>query len=122
MPSTTTSGGLTPEQQELIKQIKALALQHGDSDESPEWQKATGHMQVVLDKVEKASPAQQAADAKNDTGASAGKVTKPESGQAAMPTQTVTLPKVPAGTVVNKDGVTESAEDELARWLRIARG
>lgn len=131
-PTPDPTGGLTPEQQELIKQIKDLALKHGE-DESPEWAKATGHMQVVLDKAEKASPAQQAADAKNDTGATPATASKPTDGQAAapagstkIPTQTITVPKVPAGTTVDKTGVTppvkESAEDELARWLRIARG
>jgi len=142
-PVTSTPGGLSPEQQALIKQIKDLTMAHGE-DESPEWLKATGHMQVVLDKAEHASPAQAAADAKNDVpaatnatadttkGPDMGKVTKPDSGQAAsqtgttIPTQTLTVPKVPAGTTVGKDGVTEPVkegeEDELARWLRIARG
>lgn len=126
-PAPSPTGGLTPEQQALIAQIKELALKHGE-DESPEWVKATGHMQVVLDKAEKASPEQSAADAKNDNGATTAK--KPESGQAAspagttsMPTQTLTIPKVPAGTTIdNKGQVKETVEDELARWLRIARG
>jgi len=158
-PGTTpAAGALTPEQQALIKQIKDLALKHGE-DESPEWLKATGHMQVVLDKAEKASPAQQAADAKNDVpaatnatadttkGPNMGQVNKPDaSGQAAAPTGTTGLPKVPAGTTVDSKGVTtpdptlkvykdgggagsasnpanvKESEDELARWLRIARG
>ena len=145
---TTAAGGLTPEQQALIKQIKDLTMAHGE-DESPEWLKATGHMQVVLDKAEHASPEQAAVDAKNDApaatnatadttkGPDMGKV-NPASGSAAAPagtttpTQTLTVPKVPAGTTVNNTGVTtpdptlkvykEGEEDELARWLRIARG
>jgi hypothetical protein len=127
-PTTTpTAGKLTPEQQALIKQIEEV-MSHEWGDDK-DWIKATGHARVVLDKATKASPEQLAADAKNDAGAPAtGTAGTTSSGGAAAPTgtttptQTITVPKVPAGTVINKDGVKEGAEDELARWLRIARG
>ena len=143
-PTPTPTGGLTPEQQELIKQIKALMAGHDENDAAPEWAKATSHAQAVVGKAEGGNKDQIAADQKAADAAGAnvsnatadttkgpnmGQVNKSDGGQAAAPagttsspTQTITLPKVPAGTVVNKDGVTESAEDELARWLRIARG
>ena len=131
-PATTTpvAGGLTPEQQELIKQIKALALQHGE-DDSPEWVKATGHMQVVLDKAEKASPAQQAADAKNDTGATPAPTGSAALDPAKNPNPATSIPSGPQTsvgadkskpTVSNwAEGVNES-DAELSRWLKIARG
>ena len=110
-----TGGKLTPEQQALIKQIEEL-MGHEWGDDK-DWAKATGHARVVLDKATKASPEQLAADAKNDTTV-AGK--SASSGGAASPagTTTLTIPKVPAGTVISK----ESVDSELARWLRIARG
>jgi hypothetical protein len=128
-PTTTpTAGGLTPEQQALIKQIEEV-MSHEWGDDK-DWIKSTGHARVVLDKATKASPEQLAADAKNDAGAPAtGTAGTTSSGGAASPTgtttptQTITVPKVPAGTVINKDGVkNESTDDELSRWLKIARG
>jgi hypothetical protein len=119
-PADTTGGGkLTPEQEALIKQIEEL-MGHEWGDDK-DWMKATGHARVVLDKATKASPEQLAADAKNDAGAPAtGTAGTTSSGGAAAPTGTTTLnvPKVPAGTVISK----ESADNELARWLKIARG
>ena len=123
-PAVTTpvASGLTPEQQALIKQIQDLALQHGE-DESPEWVQATGHMQVVLDKAQKAGPDQTAMDQSHDapTGAASPAGTTTATQQA--------VPGVKAGGQVvdtrggigGKDEMEESA-DELARWLRIARG
>jgi hypothetical protein len=121
-PATTTpatAGGLTPEQQALIKQIEEVMSHDWGDDKN--WIKATGHARVVLDKATKASPEQLAADAKNDAGAPAtGTAGTTSSGGAAAPTGTTTLnvPKVPAGTVISK----ESVDNELARWLKIARG
>lgn len=119
-PADTTGGGkLTPEQEALIKQIEEL-MGHEWGDDK-DWMKATGHARVVLDKATKASPEQLAADAKNDAGAPAtGTAGTTSSGGAAAPTGTTTLnvPKVPAGTVISK----ESVDNELARWLKIARG
>ena len=111
----TGGGKLTPEQEALIKQIEEL-MGHEWGDDK-DWMKATGHARVVLDKATKASPEQLAADAKNDT-AVAGK--SATSGGAAAPAGTTTLnvPKVPAGTVISK----ESVDNELSRWLKIARG
>ena len=119
-PTTTpTAGKLTPEQQALIKQIEEL-MSHEWGDDK-DWIKSTGHARVVLDKATKASPEQLAADAKNDAGAPATTTADTKSsGGAASPTGTTTLnvPKVPAGTVISK----ESVDNELSRWLKIARG
>ena len=131
-PGTTTTpatGGMTPEIAALVKQIHDLELQHGD-DESPEWIQATQHAQAVLDKAEHASAAQSAMDAKNDTGAPNVMQPPPADNKGAV---------APAGTTtpdptlkVYKDGggagaasnpaVKESSDNELARWLKIARG
>ena len=126
-PATTApaAGGLTPEQQALIKQIKDLALQHGE-DDSPEWLKATGHMQVVLDKAEKASPAQQAADAKNDTGgqtASPAGTTAPTGDAAKAPVGNLNAATaIPTGGLENPANQVKESDAELSRWLKIARG
>jgi peptidoglycan hydrolase-like protein with peptidoglycan-binding domain len=132
IPGTTTTpdaGGMTPEIAALVKQIHDLELQHGD-DESPEWIQATQHAQAVLDKAEHASAAQSAMDAKNDTGAPNVMQPPPADNKgAAAPAGTTT----PDPTLkVYKDGggagaasnpaVKESSDNELARWLKIARG
>ena len=130
---TTSAGSLTPAQQELVKQIHALMMSHGDDpNPTPVWMKSTEHAQAVLDKVEHASSAQSDQDKRAAAEAAAvavagEKKNADKSGAGASPTNTTDLPKVPAGTDINKSGTTmpgvkESVEDELARWLKIARG
>ena len=157
-PDSKPTGGAGQGQEALIAQIKEI-MSH-DWGDDPEWIKATGHAQVVLDKVTKANPLQLAADAKNDTGSQSASPTGttnpmgdlnkvaqdavkdfqksniPDAVQKSMnavagaPT---TGKDAKGNTIYNdKSGVTydasgksltpESAEAELARWLKIARG
>ena len=123
---TTDATGVTPEQQALIDQIKEI-MSHEWGDD-PTWIKATGHAQVVLDKVTKANPAQLAADAKNDTGAQTASASP-----AGTTDTTNSIDKVAQGAVKDfqksnmpqftpkEEGVNES-DIELSRWLKIARG
>lgn len=137
-PSTPNdSGKLTPEQQELVKQIHALMMSHGDDpNPTPVWMKSAEHAQAVLDKAEHASTAQTDQDKKAAAEAAATAVAGEKKaadtgGSAASPTGTTNpLPKVPAGTDISKSGTTMpdptlkvyKEDDELARWLKIARG
>ena len=120
-----TTGGLTPEQQDLIKQIKDLELRHGE-DESPDWVKATSHAQVVLDKAEKKSPEQTAMDQSKDTASTP--FSQP-AGQNALDPEKNPNPatSIPSGedalkTALNPKLRNESSDAELSRWLKIARG
>jgi hypothetical protein len=148
------SGGLTPKQQELIKQIKELMAKDYGGASTPEqqaWEAATSNAQAVVGKAEKANPAQIAQDKKNAAEAaavtSAGEKKAEEKkggGISASPAGTTTKPPgIKPGDLfkdrqgVNRDAsgkeykqnpatkqfepVTES-DNELARWLRIARG
>jgi hypothetical protein len=135
-PTTdTTTTSTDPKVADLVKQIKDLMMLHGEQNDptagdNPNWVQATSHARAVLDKAEKTNPAQ----TKSDQQAALSDKTQPsaatQSGAGGagsstgttIPTQTITVPKVPAGTTVDKNGVKESAEDELARWLKIARG
>ena len=146
VPDNKPTDGASQGQEALIAQIKEL-MSH-EWGEDPEWIKATGHAQVVLDKVTKADPLQAAADAKNDTGsqsASPTGTTNPMDNlnniaqdavkdfqKSNMPrftpksTETPAEPaadKTKSGTTVSnwEESVNES-NDELARWLKIARG
>lgn len=106
---------------DLLKQIHEL-MGHDWSDDQG-WIAATSHAQAVVDKAEHASAAQTAMDQSHDapTGAASPAGTTTATQQA--------VPGVKAGGQVvdtrggigGKDEMEESA-DELARWLRIARG
>ena len=147
------AGGLTPEQQALIKQIKELMGKDYGGASTPEqqaWGAATSNAQAVVGKAEKANPAQIAQDKKNAAEAaavtSAGEKKAEEKkggGISASPAGTTKPPGIKPGDLfkdsngVNRDAsgkeykqnpatkqfepVTES-DNELARWLRIARG
>jgi hypothetical protein len=68
------AGGLTPEQQALIKQIKELMGKDYGGATEPEqqaWGVATSNAQAVVGKAEKANPAQIAMDKKNAAEAAA---------------------------------------------------
>jgi len=130
-PATTpASGNLTPDQQALIKQIEEL-MSHDWADDK-DWIKATGHARVVLDKATKANPLQTAMDAKNDAGATTQTASTPAStpatGQGAAPTgattpdPTLKVYKDGGGAGAASNPAVKESEDELARWLRIARG
>jgi len=130
-PGTTpAAGNLTPDQQALIKQIEEL-MSHDWADDK-DWIKATGHARVVLDKATKANPLQTAMDAKNDAGATTQTASTPAStpatGQSAAPTgattpdPTLKVYKDGGGAGAASNPAVKESEDELARWLRIARG
>jgi hypothetical protein len=119
-----TAGELTPEQKEIIAKMQKIIQGVGATEDEG----LLGHIAPANAAIQKATQSVASQSAAKDTTTS-----KPTDGQAAapagstkIPTQTITVPKVPAGTTVDKTGVTppvkESAEDELARWLRIARG
>ena len=126
-PATDTpakTGELTPEQKEIIAKMQKIIQGVGATEDEG----LLGHIAPANAAIQKATQSVASQSAAKDTTTS-----KPTDGQAAapagstkIPTQTITVPKVPAGTTVDKTGVTppvkESAEDELARWLRIARG
>ena len=126
-PSTDTpakTGELTPEQKEIIAKMQKIIQGVGATEDEG----LLSHIAPANAAIQKATQSVASQSAAKDTTTS-----KPTDGQAAapagstkIPTQTITVPKVPAGTTVDKTGVTppvkESAEDELARWLRIARG
>jgi peptidoglycan hydrolase-like protein with peptidoglycan-binding domain len=82
---------------ELLKQIHELMGHNWGDDQG--WIAATSHAQAVVDKAEHASAAQTAMDQSHDT-------------QAAPATQTASVPTEKF----------EESNDELTRWLRIARG
>jgi len=107
-----TTRELTPEQKEIIAKMQKIIQGVGATEDEG----LLSHLAPANAAIQKAT--QSAASAKPAT---SGQAASP-AGTTSAPTQTITLPKVPAGTVVNKDGVTENAEAELARWLRIARG
>lgn len=151
--SPMPSGGLTPEQQALIKQIKELMAKDYGGATGPEqqaWGSATSNAQAVVGKAEKANPAQIAQDKKNAaeaaavTSAGEKKAEEKKAGDiSASPAGTTKPPGIKPGDLfkdsqgVNRDAsgkeykqnpatkqfepVTES-DNELARWLRIARG
>jgi hypothetical protein len=126
-PATDTpakTGELTPEQKEIIAKMQKIIQGVGATEDEG----LLSHIAPANAAIQKATQSVASQSATKDTTTS-----KPTDGQAAapagstkIPTQTITVPKVPAGTTVDKTGVTppvkESAEDELARWLRIARG
>ena len=139
VPDNKPTDGASQGQEALIAQIKEL-MSH-EWGEDPEWIKATGHAQVVLDKVTKADPLQAAADAKNDTGSQSASpantttgtpdaVQKSMDAVAGAPTQGKDAKGNPLYT--DKSGITydasgksltpESSDSELSRWLKIARG
>ena len=111
-----TAGELTPEQKEIIAKMQKIIQGVGATEDEG----LLSHLAPANAAIQKAT--QMAGSAKPAT---SGQAASP-AGTTSSPTQTITLPKVPAGTTVDKTGVTppvkESAEDELARWLRIARG
>ena len=107
-----TAGELTPEQKEIIAKMQKIIQGVGATEDEG----LLSHLAPANAAIQKAT--QMAGSAKP---AASGQAASP-AGTTSSPTQTITVPKVPAGTVVNKDGVTENAEAELARWLRIARG
>jgi hypothetical protein len=53
--------------------------------------------------------------------ATSGQAASP-AGTTSSPTQTITVPKVPAGTTIDNKGQVQESDNELARWLKIARG
>ena len=104
---------------------------HGEQNDptagdNPNWVQATSHAQAVLDKAEKTNPAQSKADqqaALSDKTPTAA----PSGGGGAGSPATTTTPKSNAVDVkgaadLSKVGVKENSNDELARWLKIARG
>jgi len=123
--TTPDATALTPEQQDLIKQIHDTMNQ--DFGDDPEWIKATGHAQVVLDKAEHANPAQTAMDQSHDTASTqfsqpAGDAAKDP---AKNPNPATSIPGGPQTAAGNTPALTPKAtneSDELTRWLRIARG
>jgi hypothetical protein len=52
--------------------------------------------------------------------ATSGQAASP-AGTTSTPSQTITVPKVPAGTTIDNKGQVTESDDELTRWLRIAR-
>ena len=132
-PTNTTTSELTPEQKELIKKIRELM--RNDWGDDKDWLNSTMAAQAVLDKAEKRKQAEAAAIATASE--------KKAGGIAAQPTGTTKPASVKPGDLykdskgVNRDvsgkeykqnpatkqfePVTES-DNELARWLRIARG
>ena len=136
-PTTTTDTPTTtdPKVADLVKQIKDLMASHGDDDtaagNSPVWQQATSHARAVLDKTEKTSADQTKSDVAAAQTVKPGytppSVAKPmpsDGGQGASKTGTTTgtpILNLNGAADLSKMGVKES-DDELARWLKIARG
>ena len=108
----TTPSELTPEQKQIIAQMEKILSGYRDT-EDPDLLShitpATAAIQKVTQSVASAKPA------------TSGQAASP-AGTTSSPTQTITLPKVPAGTTINNKGQVTESDDELARWLRIARG
>ena len=97
----------------LVKQINDLRLQHGE-DETPDWVQATTHAQAVVDKATKASKEQTAADVAADNATAPATASAPTGSSAAAPAG--------AFAANNPQATMKESEDELARWLKIARG
>ena len=100
------------EQKQIIAQMEKILSGYRDT-EDPDLLShitpATAAIQKVTQSVASAKPA------------TSGQAASP-AGTTSSPTQTITLPKVPAGTTINNKGQVTESDDELARWLRIARG
>ena len=131
-PTGTTTSELTPEQKELIKQIRVLM--RNDWGDDKDWLKSTMDAQVILDKAEKRKRAEAAGIAT---------ASEKNGGISASPAGTTKPPSIKPRDLfkdsqgVNRDAsgkeykqnpatkqfepVTES-DNELARWLKIAHG
>ena len=107
-PATTTTNN-SADIAALVKEIKAFMLANEPKDPSPQYTAASSQARVLLDKVEKTGKEQTAADV---AGAAAAK------DAAAKPVD----PKAGTFPANNPQSVMKESEDELARWLRIARG
>ena len=128
-PTNTTTSELTPEQKDLIKKIRELM--RNDWGDDKDWLNSTMAAQAVLDKAEKRKQAEAAAIATASEKKAGGIAAQPKSASV----KPGDLYKDSKG--VNRDvsgkeykqnpatkqfePVTES-DNELARWLRIARG
>jgi hypothetical protein len=108
----TAPSELTPEQKQIIAQMQKISSGYRDT-EDPELQ---SHITSADAAIEKAN--QSVARSKPAT---SGQAASP-AGTTSSPTQTLTIPKVPAGTTIDNKGQVQESDNELARWLRIARG
>ena len=108
----TAPSELTPEQKQIIAQMQKISSGYRDT-EDPELQSHITSADAAIQKV-----TQSVAGSKPAT---SGQAASP-SGTTSSPTQTITVPKVPAGTTIDNKGQVKESDDELARWLRIARG
>ena len=132
-PTGTTTSELTPDQKELIKQIRALM--RNDWGDDKDWFKSTMDAQAVLDKAEKRKRAEEAAGVAVASEKKAG-------GIAGLPTGTTVETKKAGDLFKDSNGVNrdvsgkeykqnpatkqfelvKESDNELARWLKIAHG
>ena len=123
-PATTTPEGPTPEQQAIIDQIREVMGQLADVEDVG-IQRALSDAQATIDAVSKQAPAKPVGDKAKDPAKNPDAATSIPSGGLENPANQI---KVPAGTTINKmSGDTKipanvAESDELARWLKIARG
>jgi hypothetical protein len=108
----TAPSELTPEQKQLIAQMTKIIQGVGATEDEG----LLGHIAPANAAIQKVT--QSVASAKPAT---SGQAASP-AGTTSSPTQTLTIPKVPAGTTIDNKGQVQESDNELARWLKIARG
>jgi hypothetical protein len=108
----TAPSELTPEQKQLIAQMLKISSGYRDTEDT----ELQSHITSADAAIEKANQS-----VSGSKPATSGQAASP-AGTTSSPTQTITVPKVPAGTTIDNKGQVKESDDELARWLRIARG
>jgi peptidoglycan hydrolase-like protein with peptidoglycan-binding domain len=107
----TAPSELTPEQKEIIAKMQKIIQGVGATEDEG----LLGHIAPANAAIQKVT--QSVASAKPAT---SGQAASP-AGTTSTPSQTITVPKVPAGTTIDNKGQVKESDDELARWLKIAR-
>ena len=127
-PAGTTSKGLTPEQQEIIAKMQKIELGYRDTEDA----EILKHISAADAAIQKVTQASQAGGSKTDKGP--GQDTKPagDTNPAPDPSKAALINaatgQVDPSSVKDPnrwgqaESISENTNDELTRWLKIARG